>query len=83
MQTRQLMVFIALSLLAAAAVVGAVTAFRSPTTATVDTPAVNVDTDKPGGGTTVDAPNVHIEKDKDGTKVEAPGVKIEVPKSPQ
>lgn len=85
MQTRQLLVFIALSLIAAGIVVGAVTAYqRSHTQVIVDTPATKVETNKPGDSTTVDAPYTHIEKDKDGTKIEAPGVKIEVPpKQPQ
>ncbi|MBS0250332.1 MAG: hypothetical protein JSR78_04635 [Proteobacteria bacterium] len=85
MQTRQLLVFIALSLIAAGIVIGAVTAYqRSHTQVLVDTPAVKVETDKPGGETTVDAPYTHIEKGNDGTKIEAPGVKIEVPpKQPQ
>ena len=83
MQTRQLLIFIALILLAAGVVVGAVTAYqRSHNEVLIDTPAVNVEANKPGDKTTVDAPNAHIENDKDHTKIEAPGVKIEVPKSP-
>ena len=79
MQTRQLLIFIALILLAAGVVIGAVTAYqRSHNAVLVETPAGN----KPADKTTVDAPNVHIENDKDHTKIEAPGVKIEVPKSP-
>lgn len=85
MQTRQFLVFIALSLIAAGIVIGAVTAYqRSHSQVIVDTPATKVETNKPGDNTTVDAPYTHIEKDKDGTKIEAPGVKIEVPpKQPQ
>jgi hypothetical protein len=83
MQPRPLLIFIALSLAAAAIVIGAVSAYqRSHAQVVVDAPAVKVDTDKPGGGTSVDTPFAHIENNKDGTKVEAPGVKIEVPKSP-
>lgn len=85
MQTRQLLIFIALSLITAGIVIGAVTAYqRSHTQVLVDTPAAKVETNKPGGETTVDAPYTHIEKGNDGTKIEAPGVKIEVPpKQPQ
>lgn len=85
MQTRQLLIFIALSLIAAGVVIGAVTAYqRSHTQVIVDTPAAKVETNKPGGEMTIDAPYTHIEKGKEGTKIEAPGVKIEVPpKQPQ
>jgi hypothetical protein len=47
-----------------------------------DAPKVKVDTDKPNGGTSVDAPFAHVETGKNGTQVETPGVKVEVPKSP-
>ncbi len=80
MQTRQIVIFIGLCLLAAVIVVVAVTSYqRSRPQAVVDAPAVHVETDKPGGGTSVEAPGVHIQRDESGTKVEAPGVKIEVP----
>jgi hypothetical protein len=84
MQTRQLIVFVALSLLAAVVVIAAVTGYQrshSPEVK-IDTPAARVDTDNATGKTSIDAPYVHIEKDKNGTHVEAPGVKVDVPKSP-
>ncbi|MFT3731160.1 MAG: hypothetical protein QM780_07005 [Hyphomicrobium sp.] len=85
MQTRQLLIFIVLSLIAAAVVTEAVSLYQERhARVEVDAPAVRVDTDKPGGGTSVDAPGVHIENDKNGVKVQAPGVDIEVPpKQPQ
>lgn len=85
MQTRQTLIFVGLCLLAAIVVVIAVTSYqRSRSGIPVTAPAVQVETDKPGGGTSVDAPGVHVEQDNSGTKVEAPGVKIEVPpKQPQ
>ncbi|RUO98114.1 hypothetical protein [Hyphomicrobium sp.] len=83
MQTRQLLIFIALSLIAVVAVMAAVSAFRrTEPPVQVQAPAASVDTDKSTGKTTIDAPYAHIEKDNSGTKIEAPGVKIEVPKSP-
>lgn len=83
MQTRQLLIFIALSLIAAGVVIAAVSGYqRSHKEVLVDTPAVKVQTGKPDGETSVDAPSTHIEKNKEGTKIEAPGVKIEIPKSP-
>ncbi len=84
MQTRQLLIFVALSLLAVVVVIAAVSAFRDSHTAVqVETPAAKVDADKPADHTTIDVPYTHIEKDKDSTKIEAPGVKIEVPNSPK
>jgi hypothetical protein len=84
MQTRQLLIFVALSLLAVVVVMASVSAYRDRSAqVSVDTPAAKVDTDKSSGQTTIDAPYTHIEKDKDGTKIEAPGVKIEVPNSPK
>ncbi|MBS0233871.1 MAG: hypothetical protein JSR99_10335 [Proteobacteria bacterium] len=85
MQTRQIVIFIGLCILAAVVVAVAVTSYqRSHSQAVVDAPAVHVETDKPGGGTSVDAPGVHVQRDESGTKVEAPGVKIEIPpKQPQ
>lgn len=85
MQTRQLLIFIALSLIAAGVVIAAVTAYqRTHTQVLVDTPDAKVETNKPGDKTSVDAPYAHIESGKEGTKIEAPGVKIEVPpKQPQ
>jgi hypothetical protein len=81
MQTRQLIVFLALSVLAAIAVVGAVTAYQhSQSRVLVDTPAVRIETNKATGETKVDAPFAHVEKDDQGTRVDAPGVKIEAPK---
>jgi ABC-type transporter Mla subunit MlaD len=83
MQTRQLVIFVALCLLAAVVVVVAVTAYqRSRSQAVIDAPAVHIETNKATGRTSVDAPFAHVEKDKNGTAVEAPGVKVEVPKSP-
>jgi hypothetical protein len=81
MQARQLLIFVALSLLAVVVVLAAVSAYRDRSPH-VDTPAAKVETEKPNGQTTIDAPYTHIEKDKEGTKIEAPGVKIEVPNSP-
>ncbi len=84
MQTRQLIVFIGLSLLAAIVVITAVTAYHrshSPQVK-IDTPAAHVETDNATGKTSIDAPFVHVEKDKNGISVEAPGVKVDVPKSP-
>jgi hypothetical protein len=83
MQTRQLIVFLALSLLAAVVVVGAVTAYqRSQSEVLVDTPAVRVETNKATGETKIDAPFAHVEKDSEGTHIDAPGVKVETPKPP-
>lgn len=83
MQPRPLIIFIALSLVAAAIVIGAVSIYqRSHTQVVVEPSKTNVETGKSGGGTSIDAPSVHVESGKEGTKVEAPGVKIEVPKSP-
>jgi hypothetical protein len=80
METRQLLIFVALSVMAAVAVIGAVTMYQSaqhPPAA--DGAAVRVESDKAAGGTTVDTPFAHVETGKDGTKVEAPGVNIETP----
>jgi hypothetical protein len=83
MQTRQALIFIALSIAAAAIVYGAVTAYQSShTEVLVDTPAVRVETNKATGETTVDAPLTHVEKDSAGAKVDAPGVKVETPNAP-
>ncbi len=83
MQTRELVIFLALSFLAAAAVVGAVSAYqRSRSEVLVDTPVVRVETNKATGETSVDAPFAHIEKNDQGTRVDAPGVKVEAPKPP-
>jgi hypothetical protein len=83
MQMRQLLIFIALIVLAAAAVIATISAFqRSHSQVQVDTPAVKVETRKPDGSISVGAPSAHIENDKDNTKIDAPGVKIEVPKPP-
>jgi hypothetical protein len=82
METRQLLIFVALSVMAAVAVIGAVTMYQSaqhpPATGGAD---VRVESDKSASGTTVDTPFTHVETGKDGTKVEAPGVKIETPPS--
>ncbi len=80
MPIRPLLIFLALILITAGIVIEAVTAYRRPPHEPA--PAVQVDSNKATGNTTVDAPSAHVEQNKDGTKVEAPGVKIEVPKSP-
>ncbi len=81
MQTRELVVFLGLSLLAVLIVIGAVSAYqRSQSEVLVDTPAVRVETNKATGDTTVDAPFAHIEKNDQGTRVDAPGIKVEAPK---
>jgi hypothetical protein len=73
MPARQLLIFVALSLLAVGIVMGAVTAFRRKHSETeVGEPTVHVEADK----------STNVEKNKEGAKVEAPGVKIEVPKTP-
>jgi len=83
MNARQLIVFLALSVLAALAVVGAVAAYQhSQTEVLVDTPAVRVETNKATGDIQVDAPFAHVEKNDQGTRVDAPGVKVEAPKPP-
>lgn len=82
MQTRQLIIFVGLSLLTAVVVVVAVTSYqRSRQHILVDTPGVHIETSKDVGKTSIDAPLTHVETDVGGTHVEAPGVKIDVPKS--
>ncbi len=82
MPTRQLIIFVALSLLTAAAVVIAVTTYqRSRQHVLVDAPGVHIETGKDAGKTSIDAPLTHVEKDAGGTHIEAPGDKVDVPKS--
>ncbi len=81
MQTRELIVFLGMSLLAMLIVIGGVTAYqRSQPEVLVDTPAVRVETNKATGDIKVDAPFAHVEKNDQGTRVDAPGVKVETPK---